>query len=149
MDNEAPYEFQWDTTGFFNGPHRVRALACDKMGQAAGDEVTLHVDNALIHCSAGRKLERGWLVRKEIAVVDIKVDHDGSAPIDRYSVQRKKGDGEFQDIAQLSPADLSEGSYTYIDLSLDPEDLRQPVQYRIMARQSDGSLAGLSNETAL
>jgi CSLREA domain-containing protein len=149
VDNEAPYEFQWDTTGFFNGPHRVRALACDKMGQAAGDEVTLFVDNALIHCSADRKQERGWLVRKEIAVVEITVDHDGGASIDRYSVQRKKGDGEFQDIAQLSPSDLNGGSYTYIDLSLDPEDLRQPVQYRIMARESDGSMAGLSNESAL
>ena len=90
-----------------------------------------------------------WLVRKEIAVVKITVDHEGGAPVDRYSVQRRKGDGEFQDIAQLSPSDLSEGSYTYIDLSLDPEDLRQPVRYRIMARQGDGSTAGLSNESAL
>ena len=149
VDNEAPYEFLWDSTGYFNGPHRVRAMACDKMGQAAGDEVTLVVDNALIYCSADRKLEQGWLVRKEIAVVKITVDHEGGAPVDRYSVQRRKGDGEFQDIAQLSPSDLSEGSYTYIDLSLDPEDLRQPVRYRIMARQGDGSTAGLSNESAL
>lgn len=149
VDEEAPFEFAWDTTGYFNGPHRVRASACDKTGQAAGDEVTFHVDNTLLRCAANRREERGWLVRKQVAVVEITLDDEGGAPVDRYSVQRKVGEGEFQDIAQIPAAELSDGSYTYLDLSIDPADLQQPVLYRVMARESGGSMAGLSNESAL
>jgi len=64
-------------------------------------------------------------------------------------VQRKVGGREFLDIAQISPSELEDGSYTYIDSSLDREDRKKGVKYRIMARESDGSMAGLSNEARL
>lgn len=45
-DLSAPYGFQWNTTGSFNGGHVIAAIAYDALGRTATEEVLVTVSNS-------------------------------------------------------------------------------------------------------
>ena len=44
-DESAPYQTKWDTTGFKDGPHTLKAVAHDSSGQTGASELSVLVDN--------------------------------------------------------------------------------------------------------
>lgn len=51
VDSAAPYGVSWDTAGFGNGSHTLRAVAQDNAGNSSTVEISVTIDNAPVICS--------------------------------------------------------------------------------------------------
>lgn len=45
IDNSSPYRYNWDTTGYVNGPHAIKVTAYDTNNQTNKDEISVSVNN--------------------------------------------------------------------------------------------------------
>jgi hypothetical protein len=65
-DSSSPYSYSWDTTGYSDGSHTVRATAYDAAGNNAYDQHTVTVSNG---GGGGNELQNGVPVTSSLAAV--------------------------------------------------------------------------------
>jgi CSLREA domain-containing protein len=143
---DEPYDFDWDTTTFFNGKHRVKAAAVDIAGQKAGDEIQVRVDNVIIHLNASRQEEKAWIIKKLYGKLVINVENTGAANVSRYVIERKEGDGNYHTVKEIPASEFQGNTYTYHDIGLNADT---EYTYRVTAVDGIGMVVGRSDEKTI
>jgi hypothetical protein len=69
-DTTAPYQFNWDTSSFFNGDHTIRAVVYDSILQTGEDAITLVIlPRASLNFSYHKEENKSLLLREFINVL--------------------------------------------------------------------------------
>jgi CSLREA domain-containing protein len=141
-----PYDFDWDTTLFTNGKHRIKAAALDIAGQRAEDEIQVRVDNVIMHLNASRQEEKAWIIKKLYGKLDITLENTGAANVDRYVIERKEGDGSYHTIKEIPASEFQGNTHTYHDIGLNADT---DYTYRVLAVDGGGQVVGRSKEKTI
>lgn len=133
--------FDWDTLSASNGTHEIRAVAVDDRGISAQKAILVQVRNTLIGLSAGRKVEKAWLISRPYGFLTFSVVEDGKDTPAKFVILRKTGTGTFQKIYEVDASAVPSGGYTYLDKFLEKN---VTYTYRIEAIDGNGRTIGLS-----
>jgi CSLREA domain-containing protein len=141
-----PYDFDWDTTLFTNGKHRIKAAALDIAGQKAEDEIVAWVDNVIVRLNASRQEEKAWLVRKLYGKLAITLENTGATNVSRYVIERKEGEGNYHTVKEIPASEFQGNTYTYHDIGL---NTGTAYTYRVLAVDGSGMVVGRSAEKTI
>jgi hypothetical protein len=141
-----PFTCTWDTRGLQNGTHVIRARAFDDDEASADDEITVDVQKLALTLAAERMRERARLIRPEYGKIGLTVSNRAGIPVTRFILLRKTGNGDFQFLREISPNEVSNGQYLYLDKYL---EWGITYTYRVEARLGSGELAAVSNDSSI
>jgi hypothetical protein len=104
---------------------------------------TITSSGVTLSLAGERFVESSWLISREVAKLDIRVQKTtGGIIVDKYLLERKEGISEYITAAEFTDSDLQNGSYTYIDLALKAEE---NYSYYVKAVNTDGSAIAYSH----
>ena len=141
-----PFTCTWDTRGLQNGTHVIKARAFDDEEASADDEIMVDVQKLTLTLAAERMRERARLIRPEYGKINLTVSNRAAIPVARFVLLRKTGNGDFQLLREISPSEVSNGQYLYLDKYL---ETGISYTYRVEARLGSGELAAVSNDSSI
>ncbi|HEX7503484.1 MAG TPA: hypothetical protein VF451_08680, partial [Acidobacteriota bacterium] len=78
--------------------------------------------------------------------INLAVFNRASIPVARFVLLRKAGNGDFQLLREISPSEVSDGQYLFLDKYL---EWGITYTYRVEARLGSGELAAVSNDSSI
>ncbi len=140
------YSAVWDTSGFSNGVHELKAVAADPAGQRASETVVVNVQNLSLAVEAFRRQASAWLITRDYGEVRISVRNPGAIPVFKYVLYRRSGAGSQQALKEYPAGQVGSSGVVYLDKYLDKG---VPYSYQAVAILADGSVAGSSPERTI
>lgn len=145
-DTTAPYTITWPTEVYLNGTHKIKVTATDASAQQASHEIDAIVQNIVLTLQAERLEEKAWMIKKYFGRIQLGVVNSGNAPVQKFVIYRKQDGNSYQPIMEITPSQLQNGAYTYLDKYLDKN---ASYSYKIVAYNSSGEEMGVSNEQTI
>lgn len=145
-DTTAPYSVAWSTIMYRNGSHKIKVTAYDTNAQQSSYEIDVTVHNIVLTLQAERLEEKAWMIKKYFGRIQLSVDNSGNVPVQKYVLYRKQAGNSYQSIMEITPSQLQNGAFTYLDKYLDKN---ASYTYKIMAYDSSGEEVGVSNEQTI
>lgn len=142
----ATYSAVWDTSGFANGAHEIKAIATDPAGQTSSDTVVVNVQNISLTVEAVRRQASAWLITRDYGEVRISVRNPGEIPVAKYVLYRRSGAGSQRALIEYPAGQVGSSGIIYLDKYLEKGVL---YSYQAVAILADGSVAGSSPERTI
>jgi hypothetical protein len=136
----------WNTLLYVNGEHHISAVASDGAGATARDEIVVRVANVVLSLSAQRFVDHGWLIKKNYIRVRLGVDNSGGAPVARYVVYRRIGQGGEEIAKEFQAAEVQDGVCEFVEAAASGSPL---TTYRAVALSADGMVIGAAADVTI
>jgi len=101
---------------------------------------------ARIDLRTERKVLSAWIIRRYYGEISFSIENLVDVPVSNIILSRKINGGEYEELLQLSPAELSGGLYAYTD---EPLDQYSRYTYQVVTYNANGIISGKSNEETI
>ncbi len=143
--HEELFTFYWDSGAFPAGTHRIKIMARDRAGASGAAEIGVQLAKVEIDMQAALREIRAWSFLRLYGEINIQV-RDNGLPVNSFRLLRRRAEGAFSVITEISRSELQSGAYRFQDKYL---QAGVSYIYRVEALDSRGNVLGRSADVPL
>jgi hypothetical protein len=98
---------------------------------------------AVVNMQARSMTKKTWLITKFYGEISFTIENPQELPLHRVVIYKRDRDLPYYRLREISPAELDNGSYTYLDKYLRLGEVRS---YHVTLYDASGAIIGKSNE---